>query len=161
MRKKTVWGLLAAALISGLVLAACTAPAEESAEPAEASVAEVVTVSGPSAPADPGEFRADSAERVAATGNPQLVEFFAYWCTVCQGIRPTIHSLEAEYWGEVDFVYLDIDDAANEDLMEQFNFVGQPLLVVIDAEGNEMARWYGAPPEAELRDALDSVAEKS
>ena len=33
----------------------------------------------PDAPASPDEYRADPAELVAATGRPQLIEFFTYW----------------------------------------------------------------------------------
>lgn len=33
----------------------------------------------PAEPASPDAFRADAVEFVAATGRPQLVEFFAYW----------------------------------------------------------------------------------
>jgi hypothetical protein len=38
------------------------------------------TVERPSVPASPeGNFRADNVAFVAATGKPQLIEFFAFW----------------------------------------------------------------------------------
>jgi hypothetical protein len=45
------------------------APAESSLEPRPHRAA----------PAPPGDFVADQAQFVGATGNPQLVEFFTYW----------------------------------------------------------------------------------
>ncbi|GAB4476876.1 MAG: hypothetical protein Kow00124_19490 [Anaerolineae bacterium] len=60
-----------------------TLPPTESAEqptapPAEAAP-EVDYVSHRAAPAPPDTFVADSAQFVAATGRPQLIEFFTYW----------------------------------------------------------------------------------
>ncbi len=56
-----------------------TESAEQSAEPAAEIVPEATYVSHRAAPAPPDTFVADSAQFVAATGRPQLLEFFTYW----------------------------------------------------------------------------------
>jgi hypothetical protein len=66
-------GLTAAALFTACATesAATAAPTREATTEAESG--------RPSEPAAPDEYRADPAADVAATGNPQLIEFFAFW----------------------------------------------------------------------------------
>lgn len=107
------------------------------------------------APVD-GDFVEDSPALVGATGRPQVVEFYTHWCSVCRRIKPDVHTVEAEYWGRVDFVYLDREADANEPVVEQFGIFGQPVLILLDADGNEVQRWFGAMRGDELRAALDA-----
>ena len=72
-------------------------------------------------------------------------------------MRPTVHQLEADYWGKLDFVYLDIDNPANSEAKDEFGFVAQPLFVLLDADGNELQRWYGVVNEEEFRTAFDAA----
>jgi thioredoxin-like negative regulator of GroEL len=67
-----------------------------------------------------------------------------------------VHGLEAEYWGRIDFVYLDIDDGANRNIMRQYGFTSQPLFVLIAPDGTEIQRWFGYINGDELRQALDT-----
>ncbi|MCZ7546963.1 MAG: hypothetical protein M5R40_27125 [Anaerolineae bacterium] len=71
-------------------------------------------------------------------------------------MKPVVHRLEAEYWGEVDFVYLDRDDRANRDVMNRYDFSYQPLFVFVEPDGTEIQRWFGSVPEADLRAAFDA-----
>jgi len=134
----------------------------EEADPAQADAmvgeaAETSTIARPEAPAPPDDYRADTSALVGGSGHPQLVEFFAYWCTTCRFMRPTVHQLEADYWGKLDFVYLDIDNPANSDVKDEFGFVAQPLFILLDANGNELQRWYGVVNEEEFRAAFDAA----
>lgn len=70
-----------------------------------------------------------------------------------------MHGLEAEYWGEVDFVYLDRDDPANDDVGRELGVHGHPTFYVLTNQGRVVWQWYGAPSEAALRAALSLVAE--
>lgn len=70
-------------------------------------------------------------------------------------MKPIVHGLEAEYWGEIDFVYLDIDDPANQEVMRRYKFTSQPLLVLVEPDGTEVARWFGYVSEDEFKQALD------
>jgi hypothetical protein len=72
-------------------------------------------------------------------------------------MRPTVHQLEADYWGKLDFVYLDIDNPVNSDAKQEFDFVAQPLFVLLDADGNELQRWYGVVNEEDFRTAFDAA----
>ena len=66
-----------------------------------------------------------------------------------------MHGLEAEYWGQVDFIYLDREDAANKDIVERFGVVYQPVLILLDADGSEVQRWFYLDAD-EVRAAFDA-----
>ena len=68
-----------------------------------------------------------------------------------------VHRLEIDYWGHVEFFYLDIDDPAVAQYKQQFGFRYQPHLILLDGEGNVVQEYVGAQPEADLRVALDNL----
>lgn len=67
-----------------------------------------------------------------------------------------MHGLEAEYWGRIDFVYLDREAAPNAAVVERFGITYQPVFILTDAEGNEVDRWFGALSPEDFREKLDS-----
>lgn len=70
-----------------------------------------------------------------------------------------VHRLEIDYWGRVQFIYLDIDDKANDPLKQRFGFRFQPHLILLDGEGNVVQEFVGNQPEERLREALDRLLE--
>ncbi|MBN1121920.1 MAG: thioredoxin family protein [Anaerolineae bacterium] len=122
----------------------------------EMDSSEAVHPDRPSAPVPvSGDYRYDPPTVVGATGNPQFLEFFTGWCGVCSGMKPTVHALEAEYWGKVDFVYLDREANENREVVSTFGISSQPVFILIDADGNEIERWFGVVGAPTLREAFD------
>ena len=68
-----------------------------------------------------------------------------------------VHRLEIDYWGQVEFIYLDIDDPDAAPYKKQFGFRYQPHLILLDGEGNVVQEFLGQQPETELRAALDRL----
>lgn len=68
-----------------------------------------------------------------------------------------VHRLEIEYWGRIQFVYLDIDDKATKPFQDRFGFRLQPQLFLLDGEGNVVQEFAGRQPEPVLREALDRL----
>ena len=68
-----------------------------------------------------------------------------------------VHRLELDYWGQVEFAYLDIDDDATSNFKEQFGFRYQPQIFLLDGNGDIIAEFAGHQPEARLRAALDEL----
>lgn len=68
-----------------------------------------------------------------------------------------VHGLEGVYWGQVDFVYIDREAGENQSVTEQFGIRAQPVIVLLDADGNEIERFFGLVDEADLRTALDNL----
>jgi ABC-type oligopeptide transport system substrate-binding subunit len=67
----------------GLVSAACSAapaaePTAENVRPTQTSVPSSLNPPRPDAPATGDTFRTDHPSHVAATGRPQLIEFFSF-----------------------------------------------------------------------------------
>ncbi len=72
-------------------------------------------------------------------------------------MAPIVHGLEAEYYGQVNFVYLDIDDAANEEFKRYFGFRYQPQYFLIDGAGNILQQWAGSVSADDFRQAFESA----
>ncbi len=74
-------------------------------------------------------------------------------------MAPVVHGLEAQYFGKIQFTFLDIDDERNAALMEQFGFQYQPMFVLIDGDGTPLKTWFGAVKAAEFEEEFAKVLE--
>lgn len=167
--------VLGATLAAALVLAACqaAAPAEplavapveqpqEIAQPetdAAAPTDEVeVAESEPEIQILPGQYATDPATVSLASGGPQLVEFFAFWCPTCKRMAPDVHALQVKYDGQIDFVYLDIDDPATTEFKQQLGYSYQPHTFLLDGDGNVVGQWIGLTSYGTLDTALSDIS---
>jgi hypothetical protein len=66
-----------------------------------------------------------------------------------------VHGLEAEYWGRIDFIYLDREDSDNADVVNQFGVVYQPVFILITPDGEEVQRWFNGTAET-FHEILDA-----
>ncbi|NDJ34478.1 MAG: hypothetical protein GYB64_07395 [Chloroflexi bacterium] len=132
--------------------AATEAPVEDTGQEG----AEVVVAIHRAAPAPLDSFVNDNPAFVGTTGRPQVIDFFTTWCNICNAIKADIHSLEAEYWGRVDFIYLNRELPENAAVVDRFGVQYQPEFVILDADGNKVAHLYGAPGNA-LREQIDAL----
>jgi thioredoxin-related protein len=58
-------------------------------------------------------------------------------------MAPMVHGLEVEYYGQIDFYYLDADDPATSDFQRELGFRYQPEFYLLDAAGNVIQKWVG------------------
>ena len=68
-----------------------------------------------------------------------------------------VHRLEDEYFGKIDFVYLDQYADANADVFLHYALRGRPIFLLLKADGTEVQRWFGYVDETTLRTALDAL----
>ena len=71
-------------------------------------------------------------------------------------MAPVVHGLEVEYFGSINFVYLDIDDKGNAAFLSELGFKYQPQFVLIDGEGKILQQWFGPVSEDDFRSAFDA-----
>ncbi len=104
------------------------------------------------------DYVASDPSLVGTTGRPQFVQFFAFWCTVCQGMRPTIHELQDKYGTMVDFVYLDIDAPNTKALQQKLAFTGlRPTIIFLDSDGKEVSRLVGEQTQDTLEQRIQDL----
>ncbi len=67
-----------------------------------------------------------------------------------------MHGLEAEYWGQIDFLYIDRENPANAALNDLLGVYYQPEFYFVDPQGNVLEQWFGARSEGQMRQMLDN-----
>lgn len=72
-------------------------------------------------------------------------------------MAPIVHGLEAEYDDRMNFVYLDIDDPANDPFKEALLYRLQPHIFLLDENGKIIQQWLGYVKEQDLRAAINAA----
>ena len=96
-------------------------------------------------------------EEAVANGKPTLLEFYADWCTTCQGMSGTIAELEEEYGDRINLVMLDIDDPQWDNLAQQYRVTGIPQYNFLDAEERKIASYIGKVPQKILSQSFERL----
>lgn len=110
-------------------------------------------------PGRPDFHATDPDSVVLASGRVQFIEFFAYWCSVCKAMAPTVHGLENLYRDQVTFVYLDRDDPATFPLQDQLGYIYQPHFFLLDENGSIIGQWRGYVDGELLQEAIVEAIE--
>jgi thioredoxin-like negative regulator of GroEL len=74
-------------------------------------------------------------------------------------MAPMVHGLEAKYAGKVKFVYLDIDDPANQATKREFGFGYQPEFYLLDSQGNLLKKFAGPVPQEQFESVFAQYLE--
>jgi putative thioredoxin len=90
----------------------------------------------------------------ASTEVPVLVDFWAPWCGPCKALGPLLEKLEREYGGR--FRLVNVNSDTNPELVSSFCLKSIPYVVAF-VDGNAVAQFMGAQPEAYVRAFLDRL----
>ncbi|HET9650934.1 MAG TPA: co-chaperone YbbN [Usitatibacter sp.] len=85
---------------------------------------------------------------------PVLVDFWAPWCGPCKALGPLLEKLEREYAGR--FKLVNVNSDTNPELVSSFALKSIPYVVAF-VDGNAVAQFMGAQPEAYIRAFLDRL----
>lgn len=72
-------------------------------------------------------------------------------------MKSVVHGLEAKYAGQIDFIYLDIDDPDNDGAKAQLGFWVQPHFILLDSDGTVVKEWLGLVDADEFEAAFGQV----
>lgn len=72
-------------------------------------------------------------------------------------MAPIVHGLEAEYYGRINFFFLNADDPATLDLRRQFGFRVQPEVYLLDGQGQVVHAWYGYVSADQFREEFSKL----
>src|SRR3954471_17455393 len=85
---------------------------------------------------------------------PVLLDFWAPSCDPCKTLGPMLERLEREYGGR--FKLVNVNSDTNPELVASFNLKSVPYAVAF-VDGNAVAQFSGAQPEAYIRAFLDRL----
>ena len=85
---------------------------------------------------------------------PVLVDFWAPWCGPCKALGPLLEKLERDYAGR--FKLVNVNSDTNPELVSSFALKSIPYVVAF-VDGNAVAQFMGAQPEAYIRAFLDRL----
>ena len=91
-------------------------------------------------------------DKLIASDQPVLFDFFAPWCGPCQKMMPTILKLEKEYDKKAIFKTIDYD--TNKELALSLGVDEIPMLLIYK-KGKLVWRGIGASPEETLKKEID------
>jgi thiol-disulfide isomerase/thioredoxin len=154
-------------LLAIVLLAACGSDGSPGAQPTQTQFYDPAEGVPPTAPApiDAEVFRHDTASALVFHDNadvrgvpprPMLVMIYTDYCGNCIAMRPQIHALEAAYWGQIDFIYLDRDFLLNYEIITLLDVQSQPEFILMEVgQVQPIQHWRGAPAIDEMRAAID------
>ena len=92
-----------------------------------------------------------------ANRKPTLIEFYADWCTTCQGMAPTLEKAHETFGDEVNFVMLNIDEPQWRPEVDTYKVRGVPHFVLLEADQTPVDSFIGKMPFQILSDRLSSL----
>lgn len=98
---------------------------------------------------------AKKTETVAA--QPTIYDFGAAWCVPCKKFAPIFDRISEKYKGKINFVHIDVDDAKQKQIVDQYKISIVPTLVFADAAGKTVFTHQGVFTDTELVQKADEL----
>jgi thiol:disulfide interchange protein len=81
-----------------------------------------------------------------SNGKPTLMEFYADWCTVCQGMSKDLAAVKSQFGEKVNFSMLNVDNTKWLPEITKYRVDGIPHFVFFDRQGKVTIEAVGEQP---------------
>lgn len=98
-------------------------------------------------------FNKEGFDKVLASGQLLMVDFWADWCGPCKMLAPVIEGLGDEYEGRAIVGKINVDE--EQELAIRYGVMSIPT-VIFFKDGEEVARKVGVLPAAQFTEVLDN-----
>jgi thioredoxin-related protein len=65
-------------------------------------------------------------------------------------MQPVVADLKSKCSKNVDFVVINVDDSANQDVVRKYGITTIPRYVLLDSSGKVTLRWVGSRPASDF-----------
>lgn len=96
-------------------------------------------------------------EVVGQNGKPTMIEFSATWCENCKYMARRVFELENEYSGRINFIVVDGEDPAIQDIVDKYGVDAIPQFSMISKSGEVQTNLVGLVPKSVLASDLDAL----
>jgi thioredoxin-like negative regulator of GroEL len=100
-------------------------------------------------------------QKARQTGKPVLVDVYAEWCGPCKKLAGSLRDPQVAAALGRGFVAVKVDADRDEATVRKYKVAGLPTLLVLSADGAELARTSGAMSPADLTAWLGKVGAKA
>lgn len=87
-------------------------------------------------------------------GKGVIAKFHAVWCPPCRHMKPLFEKMAEKYHEQLNFVSLDTDNPALQDIIEQYVHEGIPFFVGFNNCAQQIFAHAGTYEEKELEEAI-------
>lgn len=90
------------------------------------------------------------------SSRPTVIDFYAPWCVPCKQLNTVLDKQKQEYGDKINFMTINVDDPANDKLIDQYEVSPIPTVVFLSPTGDVVSFVIGYQGQ----DALDSNIKK-
>lgn len=91
---------------------------------------------------------------------PTVIDFYATWCNPCQQLHTTLEKAKTEYGDKINFLRVDVDDAKNEKLLDQYDISPIPTVVYLNDRGEVVSFSIGFSGETVINEEIKKILAK-
>ncbi|MBI4534336.1 MAG: tetratricopeptide repeat protein [Candidatus Melainabacteria bacterium] len=102
-------------------------------------------------------FFRDRGVAVGGGAKPIVMDFYAPWAQPCKLMKPVIEKMKSDYGEQVNFVSINVDDPANEQVIDQYGVSPIPTLVFISPAGEVATYVIGYSGEQPVNSGIKKI----
>lgn len=102
-------------------------------------------------------FFRDRGVAVGGGAKPIVMDFYAPWAQPCKLMKPVIEKMKSDYGEQINFVSINVDDPANEQVIDQYGVSPIPTLVFISPNGEVATYVIGFSGEQSVNSGIKKI----